>query len=219
MSYTTDQQIRIDTANTKVALAQKARDLALADYKKRYDNFCNDGWWSYLTDCDIRDGVSKWKQKKAYVVSALIASTGAVFVWGTPAGTNKWTPPSSCGQALEMGPLVSYKCKRGKSRGDCIDPDTCEDKVAEYNSKLSSVDSYSSQVAIADEALVNAQADLKLLLNTIAGEISTDPAFQLEQSNIMAGIQKNKQKLIFFGILIAVVIIGIIVYKRLSPQS
>lgn len=210
MAYTYEQQTRLDQANTKVASAQKRRDTALADYTARYANFCDEGWWSYLTDCDIRNVTSKWRRLGENALSAgITAFTNNHF-------TKKWEKPSSCENAIEKGPILTYSCFRGK--GDCIKESTCENKVAEYNGKLQSVDVSLNELVNSTEALKNAQADLKNLLNTISGEVENDPAFQLEKDNILASIKKNRNKLIFIAFAL-LVIGGVIIWWRKIGSS
>lgn len=206
MSYTAEQQGRIDAANAKVSTAQKARDYALANYKSAYDNFCNDGWWNYLTDCDIRNVTSKWRKKH------IEALTVGISLFTNNYFNKKWTKPSSCAEALEKGIILSWECQRGK--GDCIKSNTCDNKVSEYNAKLQTLNNSATAEANAREVLENAQADLKQLLNTIAGEVQNDPTFLNAQSSIAAGIQKNKQILLFAGVVIVILVIGAILWKR-----
>lgn len=208
MAYSSEQQGRIDAANAKVASAQKNRDIALANYKARYSNFCNDGWWSYLSDCDIRNVTSKWRKKHIEALTVGIALfTNNYF-------NKKWSKPNSCEEALEKGIILSWECQRGT--GDCRRSDTCDSKVSEYNAKLYSLNESATAEANARAIVENAQADLKKLLDTIASEVQNDPAFINEQSSIEASIQKNKQKLFFIFAVVVIIIFGAIAWKRSS---
>lgn len=209
--YTADQQQRINIANAKVASAQKQRDSALADYRAKYSNFCDEGWWNYLTDCDVRNVTSKWRKKHIEALTVGIALfTNNYF-------NKRWTKPTTCAEALEKGIILSWECQRGK--GDCIKSGTCNDKVAEYNAKLKALDDSATAEANAREVLENAQADLKALLNTIAGEIQNDPTFITEQNNILASIQKNRNAWIFGLLTVTVIVVGVVMWTKTSSAS
>lgn len=208
MAYTADQQAKIDAANAKVAAAQSKHDSALSGYNSAYGTFCN-GWWNYLTDCDVRDVQSKWVDR-AQAVSALY--TFGLSLLFNKVGTKKWSKPTSCENAVEKGILLTWVCKRGK--GDCIKSDTCERKVAEYNSYLTAVNTTSISLASAKLELDSAQQDLKDLLDTISGEVQGDPAFQNTQAQIAANAKANKLKWIFAIVVVVIIAGGIFAYFK-----
>ena len=203
VSLTAQQQAQVDAANKVLSDAQGSYDGAIANFNSYKNQFC-DGWWNYLTNCDVKNAQSK-------ALNAGLAAS-AVVTFGVPVASilnnwtqKKWEKPSSCQNAIDKGPLLSWDCDRGT--GDCISVSGCNNRVNQYNAKLNDI--YSAALAVdGEKAKVQSAKDN---LNTVLAAIANDPAHKANVDIIDKEIDAQKQKdivkWIFFG-LAAVIIVG-----------
>lgn len=212
VSLSPQQQQQVDNANASLSAANTVLQNAISAYGNAYSTFCN-GYWSSLTDCDIRDAesnVPKWVKFSVVVttVPAILASLGLVKSWQRA----KYVKPTSCEDALTKGPLLSWKCKRG--HGDCVKESTCDGRIAEYNTYINAV--YSANIAVdtATQAYNQAKANLDAVLDAI----SKDPVIAGEVASDIAtteGEQRAKYiKWLLFGLIALTIIIGAVIMSR-----
>lgn len=202
MAYTAAQQERITAANARVASASAKHAGALSGYNTVYNDFCGAGWWSYLTDCDIRNAQSRWVNRAQGVAALYTLGLSLLYSNFTQ---KRWAKPTSCDNAIEKGILLTWECQRGG--GDCIKSETCNSKVAQYNSKLGGVNNASRALASAKVELDAAQKDLQTLLNTIDSEVKGDPTYQYTQTWLQGLAKSNTVKWVFFGLIVAGVVV------------
>lgn len=204
VSYSADQQNRIKAAQDKLASAQRAYDSYLASANEAYRIFC-DGWWEYLTDCDIIDG-------KTTAIGNILQGYVGFFTLGLKT-QKRWSKPTSCNAAIETGVLTEWTCRRGS--GDCKERGTCDAKIRDYNSHLQAVHNTAISLDDSKKVLASAKANLTTVLDAIAKEVASDPNVQANNAAAAAGASssqnKERAKWILFG-LIALAIIGAAIY-------
>lgn len=211
MPYTAVQQGNINAAKAALDSADKNLKNAIAAYNSANNNFCNEGWWSYLNDCDIRKASTRARKL------LLNALTAGISAWTNNFLNKKWSKPTSCQQALEIGELVSWECQRGK--GSCIKSETCDNKIAEYNAKINGVYTASSNALSAKQVYDQAKANYEAILNGVASEVQNDPAYLLAQAQIKADTElkkKRTQNLLIFGVLAIVALVFVMMIIRRS---
>lgn len=194
VSLTPQQQASVDAANQVLANAQSVYDKALANFNSVKNNFCNDGWWHYLTDCDVRNAQSK-------VLDNPFTIVGVISGWTQ----KKWEKPSSCQEAIDKGILLTWDCDRGK--GECKSVKGCNDRVGQYNAKLEGYYSASGQLHGASLQVQSAKTNLETVLANIAKDPTVQGNVDLANAEIEAKKQKELVKWAFFG-LAAVIIVG-----------
>lgn len=215
VSLSPQQQAQVDQANSGLASANTALQNAISAYQSEYNRFCG-GYWATLTDCDIRDAesnVPKWVKFTAvlpppFVAPAILAGLGLVKKWQR----TRYTKATSCQNALEKGPLVSWKCFRGT--GDCRDKDTCDGRINEYNANINRVYSANATVASAQQAYDQAKANLDNVLDAI----SKDPTIAGQTAENIAAIEgeksKERTKWLLFGLIALTVVVGAVLMVR-----
>lgn len=204
VSLTSQQQASVDAANAILATAQKGYDSAISTFNAAKNEFCNNGWWNYLTDCDIRNA-----QSKTLTTSLSISS---IITLGIPVASiinnwtqKKWAKPSSCQDAIDKGVLLTWDCQHGT--GDCQKKDTCNNKVADYNSHLSAYYNAATVVDGAKRSLQSAKDNLNTVLDAIAKDPTTGANEAIINNQIDAQKSTDMIKWLFFG-LAAVAIVG-----------
>lgn len=202
VNLTPQQQASVDAANKVLADAQASYDKALSNFNAVKSNFCG-GWWNYLSNCDIRNADSK-------ALNAALA-----YAWTNPFGIaanvlhnwtqKKWTPPSSCDDAIQKGTIVTWECHTGK--GDCKSKSGCNDRVGEYNAKLDGI--YAAANALDGEKvkIKSAKENLDAVLDAIAKDPTVSANANIINNEINAQKQKDMIKWAFFG-LAAILIVG-----------
>lgn len=218
VSLTPQQQASIDAANVVLATAQKGYDNAIANLSSVKDNLCNAGWWSYLTNCDVKN-----VQSKALNVSLTLAYLSGPYGIAANVINNwtqkRWEKPSSCQDAIDKGIIVTWECHRGT--GDCIRKEGCDNRVNEYNAKLNGYYSAATQVDGAKAALQSAKDGLTTALNAIAADPTVVANQNIITTQIDAQKQKDMIKWAFFG-LATVIIVGAAIFigmKLLKGKS
>lgn len=202
VNLTPQQQAQVDSANQTLAVAQGSYDGAINNYNALKADFCNNGWWNYLTNCDVKNAQSK----------ALNVGLAGLSVWtfGVPSIVNNWTQkkwekPSSCQNAIDKGILLTWDCDRGK--GDCISSKGCNDRVGQYNAKLIGISNAASAVEGEAAKLKSAKDNLSTVLDAIAKDPTVQGNIDIINKGIDAQKQKDMIKWLFFG-LAAVLIVG-----------
>lgn len=204
VNLTAQQQATIDTANKTLADAQKAYDSALNNFNSVKDNFCNQGWWSYLNNCDIRNAQSK-------TLNTTLAIAQGVVIIGQVANLingwtqKRWDKPSSCQNAIDKGIILKWECHSGT--GDCKSKDGCNNRVNQYNDKLSNYYSSLTTVGGAGDLLNSAKDNLNTVLDAIAKDPTTGANAGIINHEIDVQKSKDTIKWLFFG-LAAVIIVG-----------
>lgn len=202
VNLTPQQQASIDAANVILANAQKDFDNALSNFNAAKDNFCNGGWWNYLTDCDVKNAQSKALTTSLTVVSVALAGLPSIINNWTQ---KKWAKPSSCQDAIDRGILLKWDCDRG--HGDCVKSSGCNDRVKQYNDKLTLINNAAVVVEGEKQKLQSAKDNLNTVLDAIAKDPTTNANANIINNEINAQKQKDMIKWLFFG-LAAVVIVG-----------
>lgn len=202
VTLTPQQQASIDAANAILAEAQKGFDNALSNFNSAKDNFCNGGWWNYLTNCDVKNA-----QSKALTTTLTLVSLGT---FGIPSIINNWTQkkwekPTSCQNAIDKGILLKWDCDRGT--GDCKSVDGCNNRVNQYNEKLTLINNAAVAVEGEKTKLQSAKDNLNTVLDAIAKDPTTSANAAIINNQIAAQKQKDMLKWLFFG-LAAVLIVG-----------
>lgn len=187
VQLTPQQQASVDAANQVLAQAQANYDKALANFNSVKNNFCNDGWWHYLTDCDVRNAQSK-------VLDNPFTIYGVISGWTQ----KKWEKPSSCQEAIDKGILLTWDCDRGK--GDCKSVSGCNDRVGQYNAKLEGYYSASGQLHGASLQVQSAKDNLNTVLDNIGKDPTVKANENLLKDELDAKQSKETLKWIFFGV-------------------
>lgn len=201
VSLTAQQQSQVDAANQTLASAQAGYDKALSNFNAVKANFC-DGWWNYLTNCDVKNAESKALTTSLSLLSPLGL---AIHNWTQ----KKWEKPSSCQNAIDKGILLKWDCDRGK--GDCKEVSGCNDRVNEYNAKLNGITNAAVQLDGASKLVQSAKDALNAVLDFIAKDPTVKNNKDLADKEIDAQKQKDMIKWLFFG-LAAVLIVGGAIY-------
>lgn len=203
---TPQQQALVDGANAVLAAAQKEYDAAISNFNALKNDFCNGGWWNTLGKCDIRNAQTKaWK----WTVGA-----SSILLAGLPALINnwtqkRWTPPTSCQEALDNGILTSWECHR-QSGGDCVKKETCDTRVNDYNRRLNDI--YNAMPAIdgANNKVQSAKQNLKNVLDGIAADPTTAGNIAANTAAVAGDKKAQMIKWLLFGLIALVIISGAI---------
>jgi len=203
MAYTSAQQAQIDSAKAKLDSANTTLQNAISAYNSAYGTFCG-GYWNSLTDCDIRDAQSRVPTWKKVVWSAGMPIVGILGALGVIKGWKRtpYVKPTSCADALSKGSIETWKCKHGK--GDCKKQDTCDGRIADYNTHINAVYSGNANVDGAKQAYDQAKINYDTVLKGIGEEVKNDPAVIHAGQQIDADAKVRGQRYIFYGILLLV---------------
>lgn len=202
LQLTPSQQAAIDAANKTLADAQAAYDKQLAIFNSVKDNLCNQGWWQYLTDCDVRNVQS--------TATRLLVSFSGPLGWLINEGAQKkWTKPSSCKDAIEKGIILKWECKVG--HGNCIKKEGCNDRVKQYNEKLQGYYSAAQQLEGASLLVQSAKTNLTAVVEGIQKDPTVQANADIIKNEENQEASKKRLNIIFFG-LAALLIVGLAVY-------